>query len=86
MRCTVSMATLSEEGKKKRVCSLCPLSSVPLPPALLSSVSLLVSCPPPQLARPFVQAPDDTPDAPAQPPFSATFTSLPSGQRSPPGI
>ncbi|KAI4821350.1 hypothetical protein KUCAC02_029285, partial [Chaenocephalus aceratus] len=25
-------------------------------------------------------APDDTPDAPAQPPLSATFTSLPSGQ------
>lgn len=54
MRCTVSMATLSEEGKKKRVLSLflsTPLCSVPLPPA----PSLSLSCPPPQLARGFVR-------------------------------
>ncbi|KAJ7993873.1 hypothetical protein DPEC_G00259210 [Dallia pectoralis] len=37
------------------------------------------------LAKAFVWAADDTPDAPAQTPLSATFTSLPSGHRSPPG-
>lgn len=54
MKCTVSMATLPEEGKKKRVLSLflsTPLSSVPLQLPL----SLSLSCPPPQLARGFVR-------------------------------
>lgn len=56
MRCTVSMATLSEEGKKKRVLSL-PLSLSPHSPLLCapSSSSPSISCPPPQLARGFVR-------------------------------
>lgn len=52
MRCKVSMATLSQEGKKKRLLSpifSTPLSSVPLSPVLS------LSCPPPQLARGFVR-------------------------------
>lgn len=59
MRCAVSMATLSEEGKKKRVLSLAttPHPS-PSPPPARSSVprpSCSSCCPPPQLARLFVR-------------------------------
>lgn len=56
-----------------------PLSSVPLS----LSLSLLPSSP---AGEGLCSAPDDTPDAPALPPLLVTFTSLPSGQRSPPGI
>lgn len=49
MRCTVSMATLSEEGKKKRVLSLAA------PRSLLCAPSSGSCCPPPQLARLFVR-------------------------------
>lgn len=49
MRCAVSMATLSEEGKKKRVLSLAA------PRSLLCAPSSGSRCPPPQLARPFVR-------------------------------
>lgn len=54
MRCTVSMATLSEEGKKKRVLSLSLHSPLLCAPSS-SSLSLSISCPPPQLARGFVR-------------------------------
>lgn len=59
----------------------------PLPSPLCPFLpSLCISCPPPQLARGFVRR-QMIPQMP-QPsrPFLATFTSLPSGQRSPPGI
>lgn len=57
MRCAVSMATLSEEGKKKRVLSL----ATPHPPTRPSAPSSVPRpscgscCPPPQLARLFVR-------------------------------
>lgn len=73
MRCAVSMATLTEEGKKKRVLSLSLHSPLLCAPSS-SSFSLLPSSP---AGEGLCKAPDDTPDAPTQQPLSATFTSLP---------
>lgn len=73
MRCAVSMATLTEEGKKKRVLSLSLYSPLLCAPSS-SSFSLLPSSP---AGEGLCKAPDDTPDAPTQQPLSATFTSLP---------
>lgn len=73
MRCAVSMATLTEEGKKKRVLSLSLYSPLLCAPSS-SSFSLLPSSP---AGEGLCKAPDDTPDAPTQQPLSDTFTSLP---------
>lgn len=73
MRCAVSMATLAEEGKKKRVLSLSLHSPLLCAPSS-SSFSILPSSP---AGEGLCKTPDDTPDAPTQQPLLATFTSLP---------